>query len=355
MPAYIPPATYSVEELDILAKRHGGISDRRSIMPKSPGKDEFGNPLPAPIGGPTTVFVFKDGSTITVSFNNDDGKWWTVDPGTVADVEADTAKAKAATTDTRRPDQVESDRLSLEQQRVNLAKSQQAAQPDPGKMQSAFEDASKTIDYIEAQIAANKMKPTDGYKLMAQVKQSIQDMMTGSTAAGRAKSAADYRQNNAQLGGSMLNQRVSSGTSMANNLAQGAQEAYGRMLPYTGKGEDPALQFNPWRMAEKFVTRLGGGQQTYDAAARMVQGAQGQGENDPSTPGYWLGTPENPGDPGAMDDQEAPGASPFTVPGLDAYNNPDVYLENRPRYAPSGSSYEPPYLGANDPSTWWGR
>ncbi len=351
------PKIISDEDLKAIAQEHGGwggtIDRKPSVVasandwPTAPGATP---PAKSSRGTPRT-YQFQDGTSIDITWDGDTGSWVVDDWSTLGDWYAKQEKATAASTDTRQPDQKESDRIALEQQRVNLAKSQQAAAPQPGAMQSAFEDVDKTIQYIQSQIASGKITLVEGNKLMVQAKQAFQDTLTGSTAAGRAKSAADYRQNNAQLGGSMLNQRVSSGTSMANQLVSGANDAFGKILP--GTGSDSMFNFNPYRLAKNFVTDLGGGPGVYNSAAQMVQGAQGQPGDDPTQPGYWMGTPEQPGDPGipeGIDQEEGPGTVPgFTVPGLDAYNNPDVYLENRPRYAPSGSGYM-----ANDPSTWWG-
>lgn len=241
-------------------------------------------------------------------------RWVVENPGSVAKyiatTNATTAKATLSPEDQQLLD------LEIQQRQANLAKSQRdLATPtaqQQGSMQGAYEDLDATIEYIRNQWSTGQITAAEANKRMAQARQAFSDTISGSSAAKRASDAAGYRQTNAQIGAGMLNQRVSSGTGLANQLLSGADERFGKI--YAGTGPDSMYNFNPFELAKKFTTELGGGEQAYNTAGQMVIGATAQGGADPSTPDYWLGSPNNPGDPGAPDDAGVEATDPMGRP-----------------------------------------
>ncbi len=292
-----------------LIQEHGGIVGQAAAK-TSAASD---NPL---LGGATgaesgsQIIQFGDGTSITVHANIQSGgngqivvdDWGSL--GTTLDAQAKQTASKQLSPEDQRIQQqtIESNDLSIAKQRRDLQTQ------NKGAMQSAFEDAQATIDYIQSQMAAGRMTAAEANKAISQVQSSLESQVYGATPYQRTQADRDYQTNRAQIGTSLFNQRISSGTSIANELLGNTMDA---VKMGVGPGD-----FNPFALSKSFVTDLGGGQATYDTASAMLQGASQpiqQPSMDELSPGYWFGTPEMPGDPGVSNDLDPyPGAAmPF--------------------------------------------
>ena len=348
----MPQSYYKSAEFDAYAKSHDGVRDYFRQPPRQVGTDPV---LKTPIydDAERYIVVFNDGTEFTMAWDPANEAWHVEDPG---NAEKSDAKSAAMTPEERRLTELE-----IAQREANLTKSQRdlavAPEQKKGDLESAFSDLDATIEAIRQKWATGQITATEANRQMAQARQAFDSTISGASEFERQQADRNAALNRGQMGAGMLNQRVSSGTSMVNQLVAGANDAFGKMLP--GGASDAALGFNPYRLAQRFTTEMGGGQQVYDAASQMVMGAAA----NPTAPGYWVGTEQEPGDPGSQQadaEQTTPGGQPWYPPSV-------PYGPNYPAsqsYPPGGvtppASTVPqlnpqpgvPYM-PNDPSTWW--
>ena len=130
-------------------------------------------------------------------------------------------------------------------------------------------NGSMSVDEAKTIIDASNAKMTNDIN---QQNADTQRMTSVGTAAG------DVLRNtatNAQTGAGMLNQRVQTATGALNSLVNAAAGSKMTSIP-GGVGQGLVQGLTDW------TAQLGGGQATYDAAARMVQAADPKISGDPS-------------------------------------------------------------------------
>lgn len=150
------------------------------------------------------------------------------------------------------------------------AKAQQALRPAASL---AIQQANDTISQIQQMLASGQIKsPAEANQLMQEVWDNVDKTLTGTTLYERQQAQQAQAIQRAQVGQSLLNQRIASGSSLASSILNAAA---GHILAPPGGG---SWGIDPFALANQEVNALGGGQKTSDLATSLLQGLQGGGQ-----------------------------------------------------------------------------
>jgi hypothetical protein len=129
---------------------------------------------------------------------------------------------------------------------------------------------------LTGQVVAGDISEDEATKLITAANAKMaNDIAQQNAAADAAKSVLTSTAQSATTGAGMLNQRVSSATGALNSMMSSMAGSNMQNLP-AGTGAQLVRGLGSW------VTGLGGGDATYDAAARMVQAADPKVSGDPN-------------------------------------------------------------------------
>lgn len=162
----------------------------------------------------------------------------------------------------RWPEEIEADTLANEESRLDIEKKRRDLL---GPATAALTNYISLIEAVEKQVATNQMKPEEAAEYVQLGNKNYKAALGGSTLADeQERMRADRRAKNT-LGKDLINQRVSSGSSLAAALTSAA---FGSdiMMP---QGQS-TLGYSPSLLALETTKELGGGQQVSDFAKSML-------------------------------------------------------------------------------------
>jgi hypothetical protein len=211
---------------------------------------------------------------------------------------------------------------------------QLTSQPDPGytsATQQRAQDLYLSIEDIRGRMTRGEMTPADGEKYITALRQNFEAALRGTTPYQEYLDRQTREQTRMTSGQSLLNQRVASGSGLAESLLNSAVGIVGNknfMDPSAVAG------LSIFQGARDYVTDLGGGQGVYDAASGAVtRGLQGdQQMSDPASAllqhalgngaqpisegvGSGAAGPQGPQNPSALDPTLLP-PGPYSSGGL---------------------------------------
>jgi len=163
--------------------------------------------------------------------------------------------------------------------RLQVQKARQSLIPPQALV---MQQHNETIDQVAAMLASGEMTPAQADEYMRLIQANTAAALRGTSPWQQEEAKRQTTQANRAAGASMLNQRVSSGSSMASSLLSGAQEGFSRILGGTGA----PTNFNPLEMAKGYVTDLGGGSQVSDFVKALLMGSGSLPSGQPRVPGY---------------------------------------------------------------------
>lgn len=143
-----------------------------------------------------------------------------------------------------------------------------------GKQQLAFQQYFDAIQALQDMMAKGTIKPAEADAYMSLFKQNFESSMRGTTPFDEEKLKTETTTQRGQIGRDVLNQRLQSGTSMANTLIGLLGSTAGKLAPLPG---GQPLNFNPFAMAKSFTADIGGGPQVSSIAQQLLQGLIPQG------------------------------------------------------------------------------
>lgn len=153
--------------------------------------------------------------------------------------------------------------------------------PNPAyqsKFQQSLADYQSAIGTIESQLASGALTIEQANQYKTALKSNLDAALQGTTPYQQWQDQQRRATERMQSGQSLLNQRVASGSGMAESLLNSAIGIVGNknfMDPSAVAG------FTPFAGARDYVTELGGGQGVYDAAAQAVKA--GMSADDPAS------------------------------------------------------------------------
>lgn len=174
------------------------------------------------------------------------------------------------------------DPLTQEKNSLAIAQAQRNLQP---QQQQLINDAYTTIDTIKQRMASGLITPDQATKMMQNVFDSVNAGLQGTTLFQQKQEAEREKEARATIGSQILQQRISSGSSLASSLLNAAASHVRMPAGQTTLGIDPMA------IANNEVTTLGGGQNIVDLAKAMLQGAAVNGQTA-QTPGGFPTTRE---------------------------------------------------------------
>lgn len=145
----------------------------------------------------------------------------------------------------------------------------------------AIQNEYDTIDTIKGMMEKGQMSPGEADQYMNAIREQTAAAMRGTTPFQEAQQRQRYAAEAGGIGRDLLMNRVAQGTSLSSSLAQGLLSAAPQLTrPFNFQG------FDPLAMAREQVTALGGGQDVYDTAARLIQGLAAGGAGAGSQPAF---------------------------------------------------------------------
>jgi hypothetical protein len=142
-----------------------------------------------------------------------------------------------------------------------------------------FQDLQDGINAIEGMLSRGEIDYATANNYKQALRANFDAAMQGTTPYQQKQDADRRRAERMQSGQSLLNQRVSSGSGLAESLLNSAVNIVGNknfMDPSAVEG------FSPFSGAFDYVTELGGGQGVYDAARQSVLAGMND-QSDPAT------------------------------------------------------------------------
>ena len=163
----------------------------------------------------------------------------------------------------RYPEEIELDRLKIQQMQQELM--------DPFSL--AQQQYQQVIQTIQEQLAAGELSVEEADRMVALSKANLEATLQGTSPwqmeQARKAEERSERQQRQSLASGLVNQQMSSGSSMANSLLSGASGIYGGIL----KSSNAPLNFDPLAMAKGFVTDMAGGPDMAQMAQAILRGA----------------------------------------------------------------------------------
>jgi hypothetical protein len=206
--------------------------------------------------------------------------------------------------------------------------------PNPAyqsKFQQSLSDYQNGISTLESQLARGEISVDDANSYKDALRKNFDAALQGTTPYDQYKDQQARQQQRMQSGQSLLNQRVASGSGLAQSLLSQAVGIVGNknfMDPSAVAG------FSPFAGAADYVTQLGGGPDVYSQAANAVKAGLG---DDPATALLNAATGI-----GAGAQPAAPGAGAASLPpdsaGLLPAGQAGTVPSNDPRFMGSGST-----------------
>jgi hypothetical protein len=129
----------------------------------------------------------------------------------------------------------------------------------------AIQDMYDSIGTVQGMMESGKMSPAEASAYMDAFKQNLMASMQGTTPWQMKEGEQDEERQRADIGRALLNQRVSSGSGVAQSLIGLLGSVGGKLMAPPG-----SIKFDPFAMAEGFTDRLGGGAETSELAKSLL-------------------------------------------------------------------------------------
>lgn len=183
-------------------------------------------------------------------------------------VAASTAGAGGAGGGTGRtvfPWEREQEEAQTEYYRAQTEKIRRELEPKYGRMLQDYYDS---VRQIQGMIERGDMTPAEADAYMERFRANMEAALRGTTPFEQQRAQEQEKRQRAEIGRDILNQRLTTGTSLATSLLSGFQQA----LPYLGAGlpRGETLTFDPFAIARSFTTEMQGGQEVGDLARALL-------------------------------------------------------------------------------------
>ena len=143
---------------------------------------------------------------------------------------------------------------------------------EPTGVAALFQSQHDAIERIRVLLASGQMTPAEADQYITSIKSYTTAALAGTTPYQQERNKVTDEQARRELGRSILNQRVASGSSLAQGLISAASSAAsGTLAPRDGR----RLRFDPFGSAERYVDRMGGGPEVGALGKELLTGATG--------------------------------------------------------------------------------
>jgi hypothetical protein len=187
--------------------------------------------------------------------------------------------AKNASATVRTPEEIEADRLALQTERLKQQQMQLGMETERLRQeqlrqqllgqQAVVQNHFQLVRDLEQRLARGEITVEEANRFLEQSQRLTEAALRGATPFQIEQQQEAVRQARAELGRSILNQRLQTGASLAQALLSSALGAAEGIL---GRPDRP-ITFDPLQAAIAFTQQLGGGQEVGDLARSLLLGA----------------------------------------------------------------------------------
>lgn len=185
----------------------------------------------------------------------------------------------------RFPEEVELDRARIGSERLRQEQIRRQLIPDQIRMLS---EHYQLLNDLQQQLAAGRITPEEANRYADLSKQQIEATLQGTTPHQMAQDRVKAKQEQQKLGRDLINQRLSTGSTLASSLLS----TTGSLLKDALIPKGQRIEFDPIALAMELTDQLGGGPQVSEFAQSLLTGTGQPPAVAASAPAQRIPTPE---------------------------------------------------------------